>query len=164
MKPERKKFAGPGRGHIITLQGEIDCGRVPLDWALKLLELYRAGGCDTEAQAMLSDWRGLYSVELFKAWLEREEFFAEIVELGRLYAKAYWLREGRASIKSANFNVAAYQMQMFNRYGWANATKNTTTLEAGASLSGILKEIAELNRGFPIRTDDDGRKDKATAD
>lgn len=159
----RKKFAGPGRGHIVTLAGEVECGRIPQDWSSKLLELYGAGACDTEIQAEISKWRSLYSVELFKAWMEREDFFAEIVELGRLYAKAYWLREGRASIKSANFNVPAYQMQMFNRYGWANATKNAHTVEAGPSLAGILKEISELNRGFPI-ADDSGRADKAAAD
>jgi hypothetical protein len=151
---ERKKCAGPGRGHIVTLQGEIDCERMPLDWPLKLLQLYEQGCCDTEVKAQISKWRGLYSAELFDAWMEREEFFCEIIQLGRLYAEAWWRGRGRGSIDNANFNLAAYQMQMFNRYGWLNAAaKNQHTIDAGPTLAAILKDLAESNRGFPVRAE-----------
>ena len=163
-KAERTKFAGPGHGHAIMLAGEINAGRVPLDWSAQIRKLYAEGGCDIEMHALLSQWRGRHSVELFEAWLQREEEFAEIVQYGRLQAKAHWLREGRTSINKPAFNVAAYQMQMFNRYGWAHsAMKASHTIDAGPTLAAILKDIGERTRGFPIKREDESRGNQGAA-
>lgn len=150
-KKQRSKFAGPGRGNIITLAGEISAGRVPENWREHFLDLYRFGGCDKEAKAGLSEWRDRFSAELFDAWLEREEEFLEVIRLGRLYAEAFWRRKGRKSISDKDFNTAAYQLQMFNRYGWANSQKSSHIVDTGPTLASILREIGEESRGFPVK-------------
>lgn len=48
--------------------------------------------------------------------------FREIVDIGREYAQAWWLKMGRESLNDRTFNANLWHMNMKNRYGWSDKT------------------------------------------
>lgn len=96
---------------------------LPSHWHESLLELYRRGGSDKEAKALIYSWIGKFSNNLWGRWMKEEEDFWETIKRGRILSEAWWEHEGRTNLLTKNFNVTLWYMNMRNRFGWANKRK-----------------------------------------
>lgn len=61
----------------------------------------------------------------FNKRVKEDSAFAELVEIGRLYAKAWWLRQMRTNLHSKSFNVSGWFAVMKNRFGWSDKAEIT---------------------------------------
>jgi hypothetical protein len=96
---------------------------LPAGWE-KIVGLeYKEGASDTEVRARLriteSLWQSLYNDPQGSA-------FREIVDIGRMLAKGWWMREGRKALRDKGFNQALWYMNMKNRYSWSEKTETST--------------------------------------
>jgi hypothetical protein len=46
-----------------------DLSTLPERWYLQILELYKEGGSDEEVKALIYEWRGTFSNDLWDRWL-----------------------------------------------------------------------------------------------
>jgi hypothetical protein len=53
--------------------------------------------------------------------------FAEIVEFGRMLARAWWERMGRQNLLPKGFQTQLYSLNMQNRFGWALKSEESNT-------------------------------------
>lgn len=98
--------------------------RLPEDWLDQILSLYGQGCSDAEVMRELNmrpgDFRQLI--------MDTESCnFAEVVEIGRMLSRAWWERLGRMKISSKDINVALYNLQMQNRFGWTTKSEESKT-------------------------------------
>jgi len=81
----------------------------------KILSLYSEGASDVEVAAAL----GL-SERRFAQMYEELPAFAKIVDLGRTKEKAWWYHVGRRNLTSKTFQGTTWNMNMKNRFKWAD--------------------------------------------
>lgn len=91
---------------------------LPEGWKETLLELYAQGGSNVEAQALIIDWRGSCSNDLWARWLKEEPEFSETIKKGKVLCEAWWVKNGRSNLTNKEFNYTGFYMQMKNRFGW----------------------------------------------
>lgn len=96
---------------------------LPKSWEATIAQEYKEGASDTEVRAILritkSLWQSLYNDPQASA-------FRQIVDIGRMLAKGWWLREGRKALRDKAFNASLWHMNMKNRYGWSDKTEITS--------------------------------------
>jgi hypothetical protein len=96
---------------------------LPTGWQKIVGTEYKEGASDTEVRAKLriteSLWQSLYNDPQGSA-------FREIVDIGRMLAKGWWMREGRKALRDKGFNQALWYMNMKNRYSWSEKTETST--------------------------------------
>lgn len=96
---------------------------LPKSWEATIAQEYKEGASDTEVRATLritdSLWQSLYNDPQASA-------FRQIVDIGRMLAKGWWLREGRKALRDKAFNASLWHMNMKNRYGWSDKTEITS--------------------------------------
>lgn len=97
--------------------------KLPKGWEAILAEEYQAGASDVEVRARLKMTKGLWD-SLMNDPLGSE--FKEVVEFGRMLAKAWWFRQGRIHLKDSKFNANLWNMFMKNQYGFSDKTQVTT--------------------------------------
>ena len=91
--------------------------------------MYQVGASDTEIKAKLrltdGTWANLYNDPEFP--------FREVVDFGRILAKAWWLTIGRENVSkpAKDFNANLWLMNMKNRWNWSDKTtvKSTKDVE-----------------------------------
>ena len=49
-----------------------DLSSLPNGWYNEILELYREGGSDVEVKALIFEWRGRFSNDLWDRWMLEE--------------------------------------------------------------------------------------------
>ena len=84
-----------------------------------MLDLYESGAGDVEIFAVIHEWRGTFSHDLWDRWLDEEPEFSETIKKGRRLSEAWWQRlgrEGAAGVRS--INVPSWIFNMKNRFGW----------------------------------------------
>jgi hypothetical protein len=122
------------------------------EWREKVIDLYDQGASNREVMRQLKltpgAWKALESNIL-------DSDFAEIIELGRLYAQAWWESQGRINLKTRGFNTSLWTANMNNRYGWSNKTDSTTTVLdlSNASDEDLLKSIKEKSEKLGLSRD-----------
>jgi hypothetical protein len=122
------------------------------EWREKVIDLYDQGASNREVMRELKltpgAWKALESNIL-------DSDFAEIIELGRLYAQAWWESQGRINLKTRGFNTSLWTANMNNRYGWSNKTDSTTTVLdlSNASDEDLLKSIKEKSEKLGLSRD-----------
>lgn len=103
-----------------------DLSSLPDNWKEIIIDLYREGGSDVEVKALIYEWRGSFSNDLWDRWLEEESIFSETIKEGRQLAAAWWMRNGRENLRDKDFNYTGWYMQMKNRYGWRDRNDITS--------------------------------------
>jgi hypothetical protein len=66
-------------------------------------------------------------------WLENNEDFRDAKEIGTRLSEQWWERRGKYGLFHPNFKVAAWRLNMANRFGWAE--KQITEHKGGIDLS-----------------------------
>lgn len=104
-----------------------DLNSLPEGWYNDVLELYKEGGSDVEIKALIYEWRGSFSNDLWDRWIEEEDEFSETIKTGKILSEAWWNKNGRKNLQNKDFNYTGWYMQMKNRFGWADNTKTDVT-------------------------------------
>lgn len=104
-----------------------DLSSLPEGWYNDVLALYKEGGSDSEVWAMIYDWRGTFSNNLWERWMNEEPEFWETIKGGRKLAEAWWNRNGRKNLQNKDFNYTGWYMQMKNRFGWSDRVQQDNT-------------------------------------
>jgi len=95
-----------------------DISSLPEDWYSQILELYKDGASDVEVKALIYQWRGSFSNDLWERWMKEEAEFSETIKAGKLLSEAWWHKSGRTSLQNKDFSFTGWYMNMKNRFGW----------------------------------------------
>jgi hypothetical protein len=90
-------------------------------WVNELKDAYSQGASDPEICKILK-----ITQREFDQNYEKSAAFKELVDIGRMMSKAWWLEQGRRNIENTKFNTTLWSFNMKNRYGWADKTENTS--------------------------------------
>lgn len=93
---------------------------LPENWYNDVLSLYKEGASDVEIKALIYQWRGSFSNDLWERWLKEEEQFSETIKMGKLISEAWWSKSGRKNLENRDFNYTGWYMNMKNRFGWTD--------------------------------------------
>lgn len=120
----------------------------PETWQRQILELYSDGASDVEIKALIHDWRGSFSNDLWDRWMKEEIIFSETIKKGRMLCEAWWQRHGRKNLTNKDFSYTGWYMNMKNRFGWADNQKTQTEIKTEIDLSNLsAQEIRQLLKG-----------------
>ena len=99
---------------------------LPDNWYNNILKEYKEGASDVEIKAMIWEWRGSFSNDLWDRWIKEETQFSETIKMGRLLSKAWWTKKGRKELENKDFSFTGWYMNMKNRFGWTDRVDQTT--------------------------------------
>lgn len=102
---------------------------LPDNWYDAILKLYKEGASDVEIKALIYEWRGSFSNDLWDRWIKEEEQFSETIKMGKLLSEAWWNKSGRKNLENRDFNYTGWYMNMKNRFGWSDKQAIDVTSE-----------------------------------
>ena len=118
---------------------------LPDNWYDDILELYREGGSDVEAKAMIYEWRGSFSNDLFERWMREEVEFSETIKRGRE------LRGNKKRINTNPSHVKKLEKRRKNRKKeYIGENKLVMSLRSLLSIHFKKKEINFSKKTFDI--------------
>ena len=119
--------------------------RLPKDWEKIVATEYMEGASDFEVMASLRMTKPLFD----RLYGDPETaVFKDVVDFGRLMAKAWWYRRGRQGLDSRQFNGNLWYQIMKNRYGWSEKTTTTTKDVEDMSSDELDARVAEAIKKF----------------
>lgn len=133
---KRKRGRPSNKDKQLTQSGE--------HWANRLLDLYKSGYSDAE---ICSDLQ--ISEKEFIRRCREDELFCELVEIGRLFSKAWWMTQGRISLRDRSFSMQLWLANMKNRFGWTDKAEVALTDEKSLhdkSEEELINEILTKHR------------------
>lgn len=77
-----------------------DLTSLPLNWYDEVLDMYKEGASDVEVKALIYEWRGSFSNDLWERWIADEEQFSETIKMGKLMSESWWQKQGRTNLKN----------------------------------------------------------------
>lgn len=119
--------------------------RLPKGWDKTLAQEYQTGASDYEVMAKLR-----ITPALFKTLYAEPEtgVFKELVDFGRIMAKAWWYRQFRENLQTRGFQGNMLYNYMKNQYGWSDKTTTTTKEDADLSTEELDARITEIVAKF----------------
>jgi hypothetical protein len=93
---------------------------LPENWYNEILNLYKEGASDVEIKALIYQWRGSFSNDLWDRWVKEEEQFSETIKMGKLISEAWWTKSGRKNLENKDFSYTGWYMNMKNRFNWTD--------------------------------------------
>jgi hypothetical protein len=120
--------------------------RLPHQWMEVMISLYEQGCSDSEVMRELR-----IKPADFKQLMEDRSAsnFAEVVDIGRMLARAWWEKLGRENIMKKSINVAMYNLHMQNRFGWATKSEESrTNVEVAANADELDEKLERMLRRF----------------
>ena len=93
------------------------------DWYAKGIEHYAIGASDQEVAKELG-----VSMPTFKKKYSTDADFQRMVDTGRGYSMAWWMKEGRVNLQNKQFSYTGWFQNMKNRYGWADKSEVADTI------------------------------------
>jgi hypothetical protein len=125
-----------------------DLSSLPDNWHEEVLELYSEGAADVEIKALIYEWRGTFSCDLWNRWMKDYEEFSITIKRGRMLSESWWNKSGRKNLKDKDFSYTGWYMNMKNRFGWRD--KQETTLQGGDK---AIKTETIISLGTGIKPD-----------
>lgn len=119
-----------------------DLTTLPDGWYNDVLDLYKDGASDVEIKALIYEWRGSFSNDLWDRWLKDEPEFSQTIKTGKLLAESWWSKKGRTNLENKEFSFTGWYMNMKNRYGWKDRTETDVTTK-GESINPISQLTVE---------------------
>lgn len=101
-------------------------------------ELYREGAGDVEIAELLG-----MTMKQFHTLCEENEAFRVFVEKGSTIAQAWWWRQGRTNLRNKSFSTQMWAFNMKNRYGWAEKSDSTSTVEQDISIDQLNRQLGD---------------------
>lgn len=120
MSKEEKKDNGRPKETISSL---------PKEWYNDILSLYKDGASDVEVKALIYEWRGTFSNDLWDRWIKEETQFSETIKIGKILSESWWSKSGRKNLENKEFSYTGWYMNMKNRFNWTD--RQETTIEGG---------------------------------
>lgn len=108
-----------------------DLSTLPDGWYNDVLELYKVGASDVEVKALIYQWRGSFSNDLWERWMADYQEFSETIKMGKMLSHAWWEKEGRTNLKVKDFNYTGWYMNMKNRFGWMDKSQTDLSNKDG---------------------------------
>jgi len=125
-----------------------DLSSLPDNWHEEVLQLYSEGAADVEIKALIYEWRGTFSCDLWNRWMKDYEEFSITIKKGRMLSESWWNKSGRKNLKEKDFSYTGWYMNMKNRFGWRD--KQETTLQGGDK---AIKTETIISLGTGIKPD-----------
>lgn len=97
--------------------------KLPEGWYNQVLVLYKEGASDVEVKALIYEWRGSFSNDLWERWIKDIEEFSETIKAGKMLSEAWWAKTGRKNLENKDFSYTGWYMNMKNRFGWKDKTE-----------------------------------------
>jgi len=119
--------------------------KLPEDWTQLFLEMYNQGCSDVEIMKEFGITPRAWKLMLMALG---ESEFHEVIDFGHALAQAWWEHMGRTNLKTRGFNVRLYDINMQNRFGWAQkAELNESDSQIGAADDKALdRRLSELRK------------------
>lgn len=89
---------------------------LPKGWKDKILSLYKEGASDVEVKALIYEWRGSFSNDLWDRWIEEEDEFSETIKKGKIISQVWWEKEARTNLQNPKYNHVLWFMNIKNRF------------------------------------------------
>ena len=98
---------------------------LPEEWQDEIMDLYNEGASDVEIKALIHNWRGTFSDDLWDRWLLDEPEFSGTIKKGRKLSESWWQQLGREGANAKRpINAVMWIFNMKNRFQWADRTKS----------------------------------------
>ena len=123
--------------------------KLPKGWEAVVSKEYESGASDVEVKARLRMTAGVFD-SLYNDPVTTN--FRQIVDFGRMLAKAWWQRQARENLKDRQFNANLWYMVMKNQYGYSDKTTVSTKDATDLSTDELDAQIREQVKKF-IKTD-----------
>jgi hypothetical protein len=106
-----------------------DLSCLPDEWYKDVLNLYKEGASDVEVKALIYEWKGSFSNDLWDRWMKEEPQFSETIKAGKFLSESWWNKKGRTNLENKEFSFTGWYMNMKNRFKWTD--RQETTIEGG---------------------------------
>jgi hypothetical protein len=110
---------------------------LPEGWKESIIELYSKGASDVEVKALIYQWLGSFSNDLWDRWIKEEPIFSETIKKGKALSAAWWERSGRKNLDNKDFSYTGWYMNMKNRFKWSD--RHEVSHDVHGSLNKILQ-------------------------
>lgn len=109
------------------------------DWDRIVLENYARGASDEEVAYELK-----ITMRRFNEYYATNNDFMEVVDTGRGWAKAYWLKIGRENLNDKSFNGPLWYNNMKNRWGWSDKSEINDKTQSAQDADQLRKNVSDL--------------------